>query len=196
MAAAEAQVEPLKARLVSDGTHLRAQFSITNAFTESFRKRMAGGLTNRAVLAIELLDMSSDVFVVRQRKCELRVDVWDDRVYARVTDEDRERRRIYALIDDGLRACGLVDVPLTTVDRLTAPTYRLRVQIALNPISPELRERSREFMSNPQGTASSRTPAFFGAVARLFRSESAAGGTVFVFQSGRLKNPVSEETPR
>ena len=191
-----AQPERLPARLVSGESGVRAQFSVITAFTEAFRKRLAGGLTSRAVLAIELLDPSGEALAVRRRQCELRLDVWDDRVYARIQDAQRLRRRVYALVDDALRACGLVDIPILPLERLTqADGYRLMVRVALNPVSPELLERSRQFTSNPRGTASGRPQAFFGAVARLFRSESDAGGTVFVFQSGGLARPSAEAAP-
>ena len=194
---AHAQPESLEVQLQSDGTYARAQFSILNAFTESFRKRMGNGLRSRAVLAVELIDNTGDILAIRQRKCELKLDVWDDRVYAIITDApDRVRQRAFALIDDALKACGRVDLPIVTLDRLTSPAYRLRVRIALNPISKEMLNRSRIFMSNAQGTASSRTPAFFGAVARLFEMESEAGGTVFVFESGRLQPPLREGSTR
>ena len=183
------QAEPLSARLRLEQGQVRTQFSVTNAFTEAFRKRLAGGLTSRAVLAIELLDPNGQTMAVRRRRCELRLDVWDDQIYIRVQDEQRLRRRIFALIDNALQACGLVDIAVVPIERLTAADgYQVRVTVALNPVSAELLERSRQFTSNPRG-ASGRPQAFFGAVARLFRSESDAGGTVFVFQTGRMSRP-------
>ena len=188
-----AQPERLEARLRPGNSSVRVQFSVTNSFTEAFRKRLAGGLTSRAVLQMELLDPNGDAIVVRQRRCELKLDVWDDRVYARVQDEKQVTlRRVFELIDDALKACGRVDIPLVSRNRLTARRgYRLMVRVALNPVSAELLERSRQFTSNPRGTASGRQ-SFFGAVARLFRSESDAEGTVFVFQSDELTRPAAE----
>ncbi len=195
---AHAQPERLNARLRLDRNLVRTQFAITNVFTEAFRKRLAGGLTSRAVLSVELLTPDGSPLVLRRRRCELRLDVWDEIVFVRIQDEKQDTfRRVYKLIDRALRACGTVDIPLVPLARLTEPAgYQVRVRVALNPISPELIERSRQFMSNPRGAASGRPQAFFGAVARLFRSESDAGGTVFVFKSDGLTRPsVEARTP-
>ena len=189
---ANAQPERLSADLHVQRDMVRARFGVTNVFTESFRKRLAGGLTSRAVLAVELVDPEGTTVVLRRRRCELRLDVWDEIVYVRIQDDKQDTlRRVYKLIDRALKACGTVDVPLVPLEELTEPGgYTLLVRVALNPVSPELIERSRQFMSNPRGTASGRPQAFFGAVARLFRSESDAGGTVFVFQSDGLARPT------
>ena len=192
-----AQPERLDARLsytrVDSTDWVNAQFSVTQVFTEAFRRRLAGGLKSRAVLAVDLLDAKGRAIVIRRRKCELKLDVWDDKVYVRIRDEQRLDQRIFVLIENALRACGRVDIPVIPLERLTAREgYRIRVRVALNPVSPELLERSRQFTSNPSGSASGRPQAFFGAVARWFRSESDAGGTVFVFQSGRLARPSAE----
>lgn len=183
----------LEARLTLDRQTVRARFSVLSVFGKAFRRRLTNGLTSRVVLAIELLDPNGETVVVRQRRCDLRFEVWDEQVYVRIQDEEKVGRYIYPRIERSLGVCAEVDVPLIPIRRLIAAGgYRLRVRVALNPVSPELIERSRQFTSNPRGTASARPQAFFGAVASLFRSESDAGGTVFVFQSERLVRPSSE----
>jgi len=193
---AHAQPEPLAVQLRLQDDLVHTQFSVNNAFTEAFRRRLSGGLTSRAVVSVELLDPDSKVIAVRTRRCELRLDVWDDQVYLRIQDGQRVNRRIFTLIDDGLKAYGRIDIPVMPVERLTAPAgYRVRVRVALNPISTDLLERSRQFTSNPRGTASGSPRSFFGAVARLFRSESDAGATVFEFQSVGLVRPSTIAGP-
>ena len=190
------EAAPLDAELRVVGKTVATRFDITPAFTEDFRKRLRGGLTSRVLLETLLLDPQRKPLLARVRSCEMRLDVWDELVYVRIRDATRVRRRTFQLIDDALRACGRVDSALGEAAAMTARTgYRLQVTVSLNPVSEELLERSREFTSNPRGTAGGRPRAFFGAVARLFRSESDIRGTTFVFRSRPLARP-SEEAER
>ena len=128
--------------------------------------------------------------MVRVRTCEMQLHVWDDVVYTTIRDVSRAQRAAFPLIDDALKACGRVDVPLVPVEVLNGSTPpRLLVTVALNPVSPELLERTRQFLSDPRGRGTGRPRAFFGAVARLFRSDSEIRGQTFVFRSGYLKAP-------
>lgn len=185
------EAAPLDATLRVVGQTVATRYAVTSAFTEAFRKRLSGGLTSRAVIETALLKPGGEAILVRVRSCELRLDVWDEIVYARILDATRVRRRTYRLIDDALRACGEVDTALGEIAALTAATgYRVEVTVALNPVSEELLERTREFTSNPRGTAAGRPRAFFGAVSRLFRAEADARDTTFVFRSAPLSRPV------
>jgi hypothetical protein len=145
------------------------------------------------LIEMELIDAAGSAVASSVRACELTFDVWEDHLTVGVTDENRSRKRRYLVIDEGLRACGVVDgVTIAAHALLTQRDgYRLRVRVALNPVSPEVLDRTREFMANPRGTAGGRPRAFFGAVAKLFTSDSAAGGERFVFLSGRLARPAA-----
>lgn len=171
---------------------VEVSFSVTSAFTEEFRKRLSGGLTSLVVMNVALLDNQDDVIVTRTRRCEMRFDIWDEVVHIRTSDGPRIRRQRFPLIEDALRSCGIVDrVPLVDSALMRRSSgYRVMVQVALNPVSAELMEKSREFMSNPRGTSSGRPRAFFGAVARFFRSETGAQADAFVFRSESLSRPA------
>ena len=164
-----------------------ARFDISAAFNETFRRRLAGGLTSRVLIEMAVQKDGGDLIAVRVRTCEMQLHVWDDVVYTTIRDAARAHRAAYALIDDALKACGKVDVPLTTAEALNGKhPARLLVTVALNPVSAELLERTREFLSDPRGRGTGRPRAFFGAVARLFRSDSEIRGQTFVFRSGYL----------
>ena len=181
----------LDVKLTRNGNTILMTFDVTSAFTEEFRKRLSGGLTREVLMAMVLETSDGQAIVERARRCQLRLDVWDDVVYVRVSDGARVRRKTFPLIEDALRACGMFDrVPLVDDTLLRERNgYRLLLQVALNPVSEELREKSREFMSNPRGTSSGRPRAFFGAVARLFRAEEGAQADAFMFRSGPLSRP-------
>lgn len=192
--AAADEPAPLGAELRVVGKTVATRFDVTSAFTEDFRKRLRGGLTSRVLIESLLLGPGPDeALLARVRSCEMRLDVWDELIYVRIRDATRVRRRTFRLIDDALRACGRVDTALGEAAVLTADTgYRVQATVSLNPVSDELLERSREFTSNPRGTTGGRPRAFFGAVARLFRSKSDITGTTFVFRSRALGRPSSE----
>jgi hypothetical protein len=191
--AQEEEPAPLEVGLSLSGGTVNATFDVTGAFTESFRRKLGGGLTSRVLIEMELIDSGGQTIATTARACQLRLDVWQDVLVAGVTDENRTRRKTYVIIDEALKFCGIADaVPIAELPLLQrSGGYRLIVRVALNPVSPEVLDRTREFMANPRGTAGGRPRAFFGAVAKLFRSDSAAGGERFLFQSGRLARPTS-----
>ena len=191
VARAEDEPAPLNAELgVVEGA-VTARYEVTSAFTEDFRKRLSGGLTSRVLIETLVLGPDDGPLMAQVRTCELRLDVWDDLVYARILDSARVTRRTYQLIDDALRACGVVDIAVGEASALEyGRGYRVQATVSLNPVSEELLERTREFTSNPRGTTGGRPRAFFGAVARLFRSEADARGTTFVFLSKPMARPT------
>ena len=95
------------------------------------------------------------------------------------------------LIDEALKECGEIrGLPVAdTVLLRDGQAFRVHVAVALNPVSPDLLERTKEFLSNPRGSTSGRPQAFFGAVAQFFRSDSDALGEVFQFRSRPLPRP-------
>ncbi|MCK6547802.1 hypothetical protein L6R52_18260 [Myxococcota bacterium] len=170
-----------------------APVDVTSAFTETFRRRLGGGLTSRVLVEMELVDAAGASVATTVRACQLRLDVWDDVLFVAVTDADRTRRNKFVLTDEALRACGRVEATPIAERSLLAKRsgYRLVVRVALNPVSTEVLDRTREFMANPRGAsgAGARPRAFFGAVAKLFRSDSAASGERFTFRSQPLERP-------
>lgn len=195
-ARAQGDAAPLSAELRVAAQTISAHYDVTSAFTEDFRKRLSGGLTSRVLIETLLLGPDGAPMAARVRSCDLRLDVWDELIYVRIRDTTKVRRRTFRLIDDALRACGLVETAVGDVAMVRASAgYRVQATVSLNPVSEELLERTREFTSNPRGGADGRPRAFFGAVARLFRSESDIRGTTFVFRSRALGPGDLREAP-
>jgi hypothetical protein len=192
VASAQDEPSPIAVKLgVDQNQVVTAELNVTSTFTEQFRKKLGGGLTSHVLIEVVLQDPSGNDLAVRVRSCQLRLDVWDDVVYVGVRDGSRQKRGTFAVIDAALGACGVVsDFQLADYELFQKPDgYRVLVNVALNPVSPELLERTREFMSNPRGSGGGRPRAFFGAVARLFRSDGSAGGETFAFKSKALARP-------
>jgi hypothetical protein len=149
------------------------------------------------LVALSLVDGEGAPAATALWSCELRLDVWDDLVHVRLRDGARLRRDSFALIDDALRACGAVEDALLTDQYALVGRgpWRLVARVALDPVSPELLERTREFMSNPRGASGGQPRALFGAVARLFRADAEVANETFVFRSGPLARPVEVRRP-
>ncbi|MBI4818087.1 MAG: hypothetical protein HY791_17630 [Deltaproteobacteria bacterium] len=188
----ETEPETLVAKLTTVGGAAHVSFDLSAAFTEEFRKRVAGGLEGLAVVDLTFSDPFGRMVSSRSRVCRFHLDIWEDILEARISDGGRRRRYGFLLIDDGFRACGLFDkLEIARMERLSfARGYVLRVTLRLNPLSEDLMRESREFMSNPRGTALDRPRSFFGAIARLFSSEEELDtGETFVFEASGLQRP-------
>ncbi|NJK89289.1 MAG: hypothetical protein HC923_07695 [Myxococcales bacterium] len=178
---------PLGVGLEVEDERLEVSFDVTNAFTEAFRRRFLGGITSRARIRTIFVDSSGREFGRFERVCEMRFDVWDELAYVRISDEPDVRSSAYRLVDDALSACGSVDsVDMLPVSVVPLESFRVLTEVVLNPVSEELLDKTREFMSNPSGASPSR-PSIFGALARLFRSNDAARGESFLFRSPELR---------
>jgi hypothetical protein len=184
------EIVPLAVRLERSGPKAAVGFDVRNTFTETFRKRLNGGITSTAEILVELYDAAGNRIGSATRKCQLRLDIWDDILLVRITEPDKTIRKTFLVVDDGLAACGVVgDLAISDLSRLEAPAgYQVVVAVALNPISQELLERSREFSANPKGT-SGRPDSLLGGFARLFHGKTAAGGETFLFRSQVLVRP-------
>jgi hypothetical protein len=182
---------PLSVTLARGSRQVIATFDVTSAFTEQFRKRLNGGILSTVEIEMKLLDADNVEVASSLRRCDLRLDIWDDVLLLRIQDPERTQRKRFIVVDDGIKACGNVDrILIADGALLTRPSgYRLYVAVNLNPVSEELLERSREFSSNPKGGGAGRAPSLLGGVARLFHGDSTAGGETFYFQSQMLVRP-------
>lgn len=180
---------PLRPELDREEGRLIVSYDVTTALTESFRRRFLGGITSRVRIRTLFIDLDGDEIGRFERRCEMRFDVWDEVAFLRLTDDGDDRRLAYRLVDRALQACGELDrVGMVPIEVLPTDGFRILSEVALNPVSEELLEKTREFMSNPSGTSGGR-PSFFGAIARLFRSNRSAQGESFLFRSPPLEVP-------
>lgn len=180
---------PLEVLVTDSGEAWAVTFDVSAAFTERFRRRLGNGLRNRVLIRVSWLgaEGSLDEHV---RQCEMRRDVWDDVARLRILDQEEEQFRTTQVLEEALKMCGRVQ-GLVMVDKEEVngeELQRIQVEVALNPVSPELVERARQFMSNPQG-GNRRT--FFNYVARLFQTRESGLGEAFTFLSGPLQLPRS-----
>lgn len=185
--------QPLTVALSRETDRVVASFSVSSAFTDSFRRRLRGGLESRVDIKTLLLDREGVIVGRGRRQCRLLHPVWEERVYVRVEDDGRPEPVVLMFYKaaDALAACGIVrSLPVGLVGALAlSDGYRLETRVALNPVSEELVERSRQFASNPRGGARGRPNALLGLFARFFGGRDSALGGTFAFSSGPMKRP-------
>ncbi|MBK8012279.1 MAG: hypothetical protein IPK13_13100 [Deltaproteobacteria bacterium] len=200
------EADPIDVTWTINKSTARAEFEVTTAFTERFRERLAGGLTSRVIIDAEIESATGRKAVEVHRECRLRLDIWDERVFVQIDEGGATWRRAFLVIDDALRACGHVTTPPLSEPLSASPSpatprpenrpdtarYRIYVTVMLNPVSPELLEKTREFAWNPTGSPPGRGRAMISAVAKLFRTDAMTGGEVFHFRSQAFLWPREE----
>lgn len=186
-------VLPLPVALELDGERVLANARLSEAFTDAFRRRIVGGLEGRVEIKTRLIDREGAVVGRGGRTCKLLYSLWDETLYVSIEDEGREGKteRMFTEIDPALELCGtLRGLPVALFGALAlADGYRLAAEVVLNPVSEELIERSRQFMSNPRGGARGGPNAMLGAVARLVPGRSGALGATFEFLGPPMARP-------
>lgn len=177
-----------------------ASFDVMSALDEEFRRRVDGGLESRVEIGTRLLDARGDVVGQGGRSCKLLYSLWDEQVFVSITDVGSTRARImsFETVEPALEACAQVrnlEVALAGALSLSKG-YRLQVRVVLNPVSEEMVERSRQFITNPRGGARGRPNAVLGAVAGLFGEFEGALGNVAAYESEPLRRPAAGTTQR
>lgn len=170
-----------------------ASFSVDAAIDEEFRRRMAGGLESRVEILTQLTDARGQVVGRGQRSCKLLYSLWDEQTFATIADAARPPpgTETFETVETAVKACVEVEeLPVALAGALTlADGYHLRVRVILNPVSEEMVERSRQFITNPQGGARTGPNSVLGALAGLLGDDEGPRGPSAVFRSERLTRP-------
>jgi hypothetical protein len=174
--------------------HLLATLDLSPAFAPDFAQKARNGLNNVVVIFVEVAPSDGgEPPALYSREVDILFDVWDE-VY-NVTEKDfdhpRGQRRVfkdyaslYAFITD---ARGLDLVPLS---ELGAGPYELRTRVAVNPVSKEMLERTREFIANPgvaRGPGMGGSRSVLGAMASYLLKDAEAGAEAHTFRSRPFK---------
>lgn len=195
-----AEVRPLEVRLRVENERVTADFSVAPAVDDEFRRRVDGGLESRVEIATRLLDARGETVGRGGRTCKLLYSLWDEQVFLTLKDDDQPRARVFVFdtVEPAIAAC--VEVAGLSVGLAGALSlakgYRLQVRVVLNPVSEDMVERSRQFITNPRGGARARPNAVLGAVAELFGGWEGALGGVSAFVSPPLSRPAAGDARR
>jgi hypothetical protein len=145
---------PLEVSLEARGGRLLARLDLRPAFPDELRRTFASGLSNVVVLQVALVpeggELPASLFV---RELDVRFDVWEETYAVTVKDPVSPRgRRLTVRSWDELRAllADARDLDVAPLAALEAEgRCSLDARVELNPVSPELLQRTREFIFNP-----------------------------------------------
>jgi hypothetical protein len=183
-----AALSPRQANYAWDRDLLRASFSYRDVLADP-------GLTNKLSNGLRMV-IAMRAYVYREgqdspvaltvRSCDVAYDLWEE-VY-RVHVDDPEGRRDQAVLDvkGVLRLCAEAqNLPVVRRGLLTAGVeYFLGVVVEINPVSQEMLEQMRRWMSRPAGsTGIAPTNALFGSFVQLFVRQVAASDGTLTFRT-------------
>ena len=170
-----------------DNDLLRASFSYRDVLGEpSLLKKLSSGLPMVIAMRAYVYPQGQDLPVeLAPRVCRVVYDLWDE-VY-RVHVSEKEHERDQAVVLDGvLRLCTEArDLGVARRAQLAAgQPYFLGVVVDVNPVSPEMVDQMRRWMSRPTGsTGIGPGDALFGSFVQLFARQLATSDKTLTFRT-------------
>jgi hypothetical protein len=166
---------------------LRASFSYRDVVTDpAIVEKLSSGLpmtiTMRAYLYREGDDAPLDLAA---KICRVTYDLWDEVYRVHVTEPARDRDQA-AVLDGVVRLCAEArDLPIARRSLLVAgQSYFLGVVVDVNPVSPEMVDQMRRWMSRPMGSAGiGPSDALFGSFVQLFVRQIATSDRTLTFRT-------------
>lgn len=157
-----------------------AEIRAPELMDSALRERIKSGLTNRLVIDVKLVPegFGAPIFEVT-RTIEIVYDLWDERYLVELRGGGPARTVHTASIDEVAALLGQpLRVELGSAAACEAKRrYRVDATLTVNPVSPQVLQRSREMLTptpGERGGSSSRS--LFGSVARIFFNVSADPG--------------------
>jgi hypothetical protein len=161
-----------QANFAWDKTLLRASFSYRDVMDPQLSQKLSSGLpTVIAMRAYVLRDGEAAPIALAVRTCRVVYDLWDEVYRIRVTGPGGERDTAVINVEGVLRQCAEArDLPVVERSLLTSGVpHFLGVIVDVNPVSPEMLEQMRRWVSRPTGsTRIGPSDALFGSFVGLF----------------------------
>lgn len=167
-----AKLPARSANFAWDKTLLRASFSFRDALEPPLAQKLSSGLPMTvAMRAYVLREGETDPVALAVRTCRVVYDLWDEIYRIKTAGPGGERDTAAINADGVLRQCFEArDFPVVdrTVLRAGAAHY-LGVIVEINPVSPQMLEQMRKWVSRPTGsTGIGPSDALFGSFVGLF----------------------------
>jgi len=184
-----ATLPPRQANYAWDGDLLRASFSYRDVLTDhpDLVKKLSSGLP--MVIAMRAyVYREGDVapLALTTRVCRVVYDLWDEVYRVHLSEPERDRDQA-AVLDGVLRICTEArDLPVVRRGLLQdKERYFLGVIVDVNPVSPEMVDQIRRWMSRPTGnTTIGPGDALFGNFVQLFSHQIATSDVTLLFRTG------------
>jgi hypothetical protein len=188
---APSALEPRQANYAWDGDLLRASFSYRDVLADpALVKKLSSGLPMVIALrAYVYREGEGEAVFLQTRVCRVVYDLWDEVYRVHVSEPERERDQP-VLLDGVFRVCTEArDLPIVRRGLLEkgAP-YFLSVIVDVNPVSPDMVDQIRRWMSRPTGSTSiGPSDALFGNFVQLFAHHIATSDASLRFRTGDVR---------
>jgi len=183
---------PLRqANYARDNDLLRASFSYRDVLADAaLTKKLSSGLPTVITMRAYLYREGQDTPVaLAPRVCRVVYDLWDEVYRVHVIEPERERDQA-AVLDGVVRICTEArDLPVVRRGLLLAgEPYFLGVVVDVNPVSPEMVEQMRRWISRPAGsTGIGPSDALFGTFVQLFVRQIATSDKTLTFRTQSVR---------
>lgn len=167
-----AKLPQRQANFAWDKTLLRASFSFRDAIDAPLQQKLSSGLpTVIAMRAYVMREGEQDPVALAVRSCRVVYDLWDEVYRIKVTGPGGERDQAAINVEGVMRQC-LEARDLPVVDRAllrAGAGHYLGVIVEINPVSPQMLENMRRWVSRPTGSTNiGPSDALFGSFVGLF----------------------------
>ena len=168
-------------------TLLRASFSFRDVLDPALTNKLASGLPTVIAMRAYVLEEGKDEPVaLAVRSCRVTYDLWDEVYRIKITGPGGERDAAALNTDGVLRQCTEPrDLPVVDRALLRAGTrYFLGVIVDVNPVSPQMLEQMRRWVSRPTGSTNiGPSDALFGSFVGLFVRQIGASDRTLKFRT-------------
>lgn len=178
---------------------LRAAFSYRDVMDRAMIDKLSSG--PRMVIAMRAYVFESgtnNLVALSIRTCRVAYDLWDEVYRIKVSSGGGERESAAVNVDGVLRQCAEVrDQPIVERSALQpGKSYFLGVLVEVNPISPQMLEEMRRWVSRPGGaTTIGPGDALFGSFAGLFVRQIGNADRTVRFKTPPFTLPPPEPPP-
>ncbi|MBW2277010.1 MAG: hypothetical protein JRF63_05925 [Deltaproteobacteria bacterium] len=150
---------------------VRATFSYRDVFSKKVREKLTSGLPTRTVVQVALQSKDKKKPVTYwARAIEVVYDLWEEDFVITVEDARGRRRTRVKTAEEAINVAGLLwRTPIASIKGLKPGMYRLQFVAEANPVSKEMVENIRRWLSRPSGGHGSETRSnFFGSFVGSF----------------------------
>ena len=177
-----------------DNDLLRASFSYRDVLDPVLMKKLSSGLPMVVAMRAYVYRQGEDIpIALTTRLCRVVYDLWDEVFRVHVTEKERGERDQAVLLDSALRLCTEArDLPVGRRGLLAAGhAYFLGVVVDVNPVSADVVEQMRRWMSRPTGsTEIGPADALFGNFVQLFVRQIATSDKTLPFRTQNVPQSV------
>jgi hypothetical protein len=154
-----------------ENTILRVSLAYRDVVDSEVERKLQSGLPTVVVMRAYLYpDGTGTPVAGTVKSCRIVFDVWDEIYRVQVSQPGGETNSVAPNIEGVLRRCATA-TDLAVADRTTLQpggSYFMAALVEVNPISKEMLDRIRRWVSRPPGTSGSAGDSLFGSFVGLF----------------------------